>query len=108
MTGVNYDSQNGALILGMTKNTSAKYSYGRGTYNLSGGLLTGSAPAGMGGNLVGEEYIGASGTGTFNQTGGTNICPGAFSVEGYGEINPGSGGQGFYNLSARVIERHRT
>ena len=92
-----YQSTIGELQIGLTYTDGrGHYSYGQGTYNLSGtGLLIGTAPAGQGGNNVGEEFIGYGGTGTFNQTGGTNSCADIFDV--------GGGGQGFYNLSRGLL-----
>ncbi len=58
-----------------------------GTYTLSGGSLT--APQ--------SEFIGSSGTGTFNHSGGTNtILAGAI---GYLNVGTSSGAMGNYNLS---------
>ncbi len=60
-----------------------------GTYGLSNGNLT----------AAGDQYIGYSGTGTFNQTGGTNSTQNLFL--GYGRAHSGIRdlSDGFYNLS---------
>ena len=107
ITGVDYNSEFGASCWAGQTVPGTKTSYGQGTYNLSGGLLTGTAPPNQGGNFVGEEYIGCSGTGTFNQTGGTNICPGSSVSEAPAGGNIPGGGQGFYNLSAGLLSVHR-
>ena len=60
-----------------------------GTYNLSGGTLTGGT-----GTPSGFETIGVAGTGTFNQTGGANTV--ADNNLNLG-LDPGSSGT--YNLS---------
>ncbi len=58
---------------------------GKGTYNLSGGSLS-----------FRDEYIGSSGTGVFNQTGGTNTVQTITIAE-----NPGSSGK--YSLSGGTL-----
>ena len=58
-------SGNGATFLGA----------GVGTYNLNGGLLTGGTATSIYANPSGGiEAVGVNGTGTFNQSGGTNYC----------------------------------
>ena len=59
---------------------------GVGTYNFSNGALSGGA-----------EFIGVSGTGVFNQIGGTN------TVAGNLEIGSNSSGVGTYNLAAGTL-----
>lgn len=62
-----------------------------GTYTLSGGSLT--APQ--------SEFIGSSGTGSFNHSGGTNtILAGAI---GYFNVGTSAGGIGNYNLSGTGV-----
>src|SRR4029079_1519247 len=57
-----------------------------GCYSLSGtGTLTVTSSTGF-------EYVGYSGAGTFNQSGGTNICPNI-------DLGEQSTGNGTYNLS---------
>ena len=60
-----------------------------GAYTLSGGSLT----------TVGNEDVGANGTGTFNQTGGIN------SITGFGTLNVGisNGSSGSYSISGGTI-----
>ena len=94
----NYTSAWGALVVGYQVTTHP----GNGTYNLSGGLLTGNgnSPAG------GEELVGMGGTGTFNQTGGTNNPYAFFNVAGNGTSSistPLTGGLGFYKLSSGLL-----
>lgn len=59
---------------------------GTGTYNFTNGMLNGGA-----------EFIGVSGIGTFNQSGGMN------GVTGSLEIASNSGGTGTYNLTAGTV-----
>ncbi len=75
--GVNSVSSTGVLCLG--------YSAGAtGSYNLGGsGMLT----------VSGTEIVGCSGAGTFNQSGGTNLVSGVFSL----------GAGGTYNLSGGAL-----
>ena len=48
---------------------------GVGTYTLTGGLLTGGTATSIYANPTGGiEAVGVNGTGTFNQSGGTNYC----------------------------------
>jgi len=63
---------------------------GAGTYLLSNGSLS----------VAGIEYIGNGGTGTFNQSGGTNIDIGGFAYSG---LYVGYGGAGTYDLSGGTL-----
>ncbi|MEN6475246.1 MAG: PEP-CTERM sorting domain-containing protein [Syntrophaceae bacterium] len=65
---------------------------GNGTYNLSSG--TGASDSVV---SVGSEYIGDSGSGTFNQTGGAN------SVETTLHLGYAAGSHGTYNLSGGTV-----
>ena len=82
--GPAYNNMSGALLLGwyggFTRNA-GYYGNGVGTYNLNGGLLTGSSTSNAT-NLNGLEAIGMAGTGIFNQTGGTNIATSILYVGG--------------------------
>ena len=68
-----YIDYDGWLVLGLysgyNAKTGVKWNPSVGTYNLSGGLLTGGP---MNSCIGGFEVIGMYGTGIFNQTGGTN------------------------------------
>ena len=66
---------------------------GRGTYNLSAGLLATSTP--------GSENVGLAGTGTFVQTGGTNTC-GSLSL-GYSTYSTVVSYPGTYNLNGGLL-----
>ena len=94
-----YTSAYGAIVLGAKVSTY----YGSGTYNLSAGLITGTDPSGYG---VGEECVGCGGTGTFNQTGGTNNPYAVLDVAGSTTSSIGltSGGYGYYNLDAGLLK----
>ena len=83
-----YDSSRGVLLLGYNSN-STKYSGGNGngyygngvgTYNLNSGLLTGDPTSTS--TISGIEVVGVCGTGTFNQSGGTNCANGGLWVGG--------------------------
>ena len=109
-----YDNYDGALVLGFyhagTPGGGGNPG-GVGTYNLSGGLLTGgpNPVGGMYGTQGGNEFLGVSGTGIFNQTGGTNNC----SALDVGSVNdasmfmtggwPNGGGRGIYTLSGGLL-----
>ena len=82
----------------------AMWATGWGTYILTGGLLDG----GPGNTAVGGlEIVGVSGTGTFNQSGGTNIASLGLYVGGSwtGSIQnlPTIGGSGVYTLSGGLL-----
>jgi hypothetical protein len=75
-------------------------SAGIGTYNLDGGTLTVASSN----DWDGWEHIGNGGTGTLNQTGGTNTTKGLVVGSGYFTSNPDGTssyvtGKGTYNLS---------
>ena len=76
-----------------------------GTYNLTGGLLDGGPGSTAQGGL---EIVGVSGTGTFNQSGGTNIASLGLYVGGSwsGSISslPTIGGSGVYTLSGGLLQ----
>ena len=117
-----YQNVNGGLILGWTSGYQAGTSYfsspatgyfgnAVGTYNLNGGILTGSyTTTGVGG----EECVGVGGTGIFNQSGGTNIASDGLYVgvaqmpglvpNGGKTPNGVWGGNGQYNLSAGLLQ----
>ena len=104
-----YNSAIGALLLGFyysgpLEQKSRYVGNGVGTYNLTGGLLDG----GPGNTAVGGlEIVGVSGTGTFNQSGGTNIASLGLYVGGSwtGSIQnlPTIGGSGVYTLSGGLL-----
>ena len=78
---------------------------GVGTYNLNGGLLTGGNPSAT---YSGYEVVGVSGTGIFNQTGGTNLVSNKLDVGGtqnWGSLfaMPFNPGYGVYNLSGGLL-----
>ena len=52
-----------------------------------------------------DEFIGFSGTGVFNQTGGTNTCNGNFNIAGdsQSEYTSKASGNGIYNLSKGLL-----
>ncbi|MEO1783451.1 hypothetical protein V4762_00075 [Thermodesulfobium sp. 4217-1] len=87
-----------------TLNVGAQYN-ALGAYNLSGtgnlNVVITTVPAAW-------EYIGVSGgTGTFNQSGGTNNMPGGILFVGSDVLGSGKGGTGTYNLSAGTITSTR-
>ena len=101
--GTPYNNSLGVLFLGFYGNKGAIsggwYGSGVGTYNLSGGLLTGDP---NGSSVSGYEVIGQSGTGVFIQTGGTNAPLSGFYVGGTAQGIFGTiqyGGSGTYTLS---------
>ena len=109
-TGVPYNSSLGALVLGWYAGKQSSggnyHGNGVGTYNLTGGLLTGGPNAGDA--LGGVEIIGQAGTGIFNQTGGTNYCTFDFDVAGTHQTNiwnslPFSSSYGIYTLSNGLL-----
>ncbi|MGC9197032.1 MAG: beta strand repeat-containing protein, partial [Syntrophobacteraceae bacterium] len=72
-----------------------------GTYSLSG---TGSLNVAITTVPAAWEYVGVSGgTGTFNQSGGTNNMPGGILFVGSDVLGSGKGGTGAYNLSGGLI-----
>ena len=105
------DNADGALVLGFYapfSNLSIATPAGNGTYNLSGGLLTGDPnPAAQ---LGGYEFVGVGGVGTFNHTGGTNSCN-VLSVgslynilaTNFAKGSWSGGGIGTYNLGPGVL-----
>ena len=101
--GTPYNDSLGVLFLGFYGNKGAIsggwYGSGVGTYNLSGGLLTGD-PNGTG--VSGYEVVGQSGTGIFTQSGGTNAPVSGFYVGGTKQDLFGTvqfGGSGNYTLT---------
>ena len=120
-----YNNANGALILGWTSGYQASTSYigspplggagyygnAVGTYNLNGGILTGSYTTN---SVGGEECVGIGGTGIFNQSGGTNVANtglyvGVAQMPGLmpnGGKTPNGvwGGYGQYSLSAGLLQ----
>ena len=109
-SGIPYNSQYGAFLLGWYRGRQATpagfMGYGLGTYTLNGGLITGG-PSGTG--LGGMECIGVSGSGIFNQNGGTNQCSISLFVGGtqqWGLLNgsaPNDPGYGEYHLNAGLV-----
>ena len=120
-----YNNANGGLILGWTSGYQASTSYigspplggagyygnAVGTYNLNGGILTGSYTTN---SVGGEECVGIGGTGIFNQSGGTNVANtglyvGVAQMPGLmpnGGKTPNGvwGGYGQYSLSAGLLQ----
>ena len=85
---------------------------GVGTYNLSGGLLTGGVPGSTNGGL---ECVGVSGTGIFNQTGGTHIVSDELDVGGADPswgisimTTPLGAASGVYTLSGGLLDSSQT
>ena len=99
-----WDNYEGALFLGYDGNSNAT-TQGKapsmGTYNLSGGVLYGGGSS----NGRSDEYIGFSGTGVFNQTGGINTCNGVLDIGGCSQslYTSKSTGNGTYNLSKGLL-----
>ena len=105
--GTPYNNSLGVLFLGFYGNKGATsggwYGSGVGTYNLSGGLLTGNVG---GTGTSGYEVIGQSGTGIFTQSGGTNAPVNGFYVGGTKQALFGTiqyGGTGTYTLSNGLL-----
>ncbi len=74
---------------------------GTGTYNLSG---TASLKVSLTSGPAAWEYVGVSGgTGTFNQSGGTNNMQGGILFVGTDVLGSGKGGTGTYNQSGGLI-----
>ena len=99
-----WDNYEGALFLGYdgtANSTNQGKAPSLGTYNLSGGVLNGGGSS----NGRSDEYIGFSGTGVFNQTGGINTCNGVLDVGGCSQslYTSKSTGNGTYNLSAGLL-----
>ena len=110
-------AKSGALLLGWYggPNGTGKHGWGLyqgqavGTYNLNGGLLTGG-PGGNEMNVTGGlEIVGVSGTGIFNQAGGTNLPTLELNVGGqtgnliYSFLFPAGPAYGAYNLSGGLL-----
>ena len=79
-----------------------------GTYNLNNGLLTGGGTGGTGG----LEVVGVTGSGYFNQSGGTNIVSSRLFVGGAAAVELSGGGPlaplyhpgyGIYTLSGGLL-----
>ena len=101
--GTPYNNSIGVLFLGFYGNKGSTsggwYGSGVGTYNLSGGLLTGNS---NGTGISGYEVVGQSGTGIFTQSGGTNAPVSGFYVGGTKQALFGTiqyGGSGNYTLT---------
>ena len=90
-----FDQSGGTNMIVGDNNLYIGYAAGsHGTYNLSG---TGSLAMGDA-TLAGIEYVGYNGTGTFNQSGGTNTVSHNDLVVGYN-----SGSVGTYTLSGGTL-----
>ena len=105
-----YSSLYGGLLLGWysgnNASTGAAYcGNGVGTYNLTGGTLTGGN-----GNTTfgGYEVVGVAGTGVFNQKGGENYVTNELDIAGDTSLAslvqlPINAGSGVYNLSGGLL-----
>ena len=107
--GSAYNTGLGTLILGYYSGKQKSpgigyYGNGVGTYNLNAGLLTGDAT----GSTGGLEIVGVTGSGYFNQSGGTNIATATLYVGGAATANQISGGYqvgyGIYTLTDGLLQ----
>ena len=107
-----FNNAYGFLIVGQYGTAYAYHRYagnGVGTYNLQAGLLDGGGTAAIGQDVGGYEIIGFGGTGTFNQSGGTNNATTALYVGGdaanlFAVSNWARGGSGTYNLTGGIVD----